>query len=58
MPKKLRAKPHPVDYFVPNFGSDPEITDTKESEVEAKTQVWSDRLKSQIGDDAATAQIK
>lgn len=53
--KKDRPKPNPVDYFVPNFGEDPEMADEKESEVEAKTQVWSDRLKAQIGPEAATA---
>jgi len=45
VPKKERPKPHPVDYPVPSFGEDPEIKDTQESEVEAATQVWSDRLK-------------
>ena len=29
-----------------------------ESEVEAKTQVWSDRLKAQIGDEPASKQIR
>lgn len=58
VPKKDRPKPHPVDYFVPSFGEDPEIKDTQESEVEAATQVWSDRLKAQIGGPQATAQIQ
>ena len=58
VPLKDRPKPHPVDYFVPSFGADPEIRDTQESEVEAQTQVWSDRLKAQIGGAQATAQIK
>lgn len=57
VPKKLRPKPHPVDYFVPNFGEDPEISDTKDSEVQAMTQIWSDRLSGQIGKDKAAAQI-
>lgn len=33
VPKKLRPKDHKVDYYVPNFGDDPEITETNDSEV-------------------------
>lgn len=55
VPKKDRPKPHPVDYFVPNFGEDPEITDTNDSEKQAETQVWSQRLSGQIGKEQAAA---
>jgi hypothetical protein len=57
VPKKLRPKDHKVDYFVPNFGADPEISETNESETQAATEVWSQRLSSQIGEDQAAAQI-
>jgi hypothetical protein len=57
VPKKQRPKPHEVDYFVPNFGADPEITETQESEVQAASQIWSDRLTGQIGKEQAAVQI-
>jgi hypothetical protein len=57
VPKKQRPKPHEVDYFVPNFGEDPDMAETRESEQQAQTQIWSDRLTGQIGRDQAAAQI-
>jgi hypothetical protein len=47
-----------MDYFVPSFGPDPEITDTQESEAEAQRFVWSNRLAAQIGPTKASDQIK
>ena len=44
IPKKERAAPHPVDYFVPSFGPDPEMTEAVENEELARIQVWEERL--------------
>ena len=43
-PKKDRADPHPVDYFVPSFGADPEMAEAVENEELARIQVWHERL--------------
>jgi len=44
IPKKERPEEHKKDYFVPNFGTDPEISETNDSEKQAEAQVWSQRL--------------
>jgi hypothetical protein len=58
IPKKLRPKPHDVDYFVPNFGEDRDIKEVNESEEQARAQVWRDRLSGQIGVSTAEQQIQ